>query len=347
MRRVRNQEFVVRRRESYYMHNGKQVRAKPYFNEIRVKVIEDCNTALLALKAGQIDEHDAAARAVGQPDQRRRFLQAQHQGHGVEWTEFHFVWNTETPFFSDKRVRQAMSYAFDYDELLNVICHGLYEPVPRHVPSRRPGCFPRTARSPIKQDLDKAEDLLDEAGWTDSDGDGIRDKEINGRRVPFEFTLLTYQTETGMHGRDAHEECPRPDRHHLQREADRVHRARRSRCKSIASRRRWAAGARAPIPTTRANIVRHRRSAQLRPVFQPASRRAVRARLARVRPREAGRDLRRDPQHPVGRPAVHLALLPQRVLRIQQEAARLQLRPAGPFHFSPGIDSIYKPVSAC
>ena len=26
--RVRNQEFVVRRRESYYMHNGKQVRDK-------------------------------------------------------------------------------------------------------------------------------------------------------------------------------------------------------------------------------------------------------------------------------------------------------------------------------
>jgi peptide/nickel transport system substrate-binding protein len=32
--------------------------------------------------------------------------------------------------------------------------------------------------------------LLDEAGWIDTDGDGIRDKEINGRSVPFEFTLM-------------------------------------------------------------------------------------------------------------------------------------------------------------
>jgi peptide/nickel transport system substrate-binding protein len=32
--------------------------------------------------------------------------------------------------------------------------------------------------------------LLDEAGWVDSDADGIRDKEINGRVVPFEFSLL-------------------------------------------------------------------------------------------------------------------------------------------------------------
>ena len=52
MRRVRNQEFVVRRRENYYMHDGKQVRPKPYFREVRVKAIEDFNTALLALKAG-------------------------------------------------------------------------------------------------------------------------------------------------------------------------------------------------------------------------------------------------------------------------------------------------------
>ena len=37
--------------------------------------------------------------------------------------------------------------------------------------------FPKNGPQPYQQDLDKAEDLLDEAGWTDSDGDGIRDKE--------------------------------------------------------------------------------------------------------------------------------------------------------------------------
>src|SRR5690606_17978 len=33
--------------------------------------------------------------------------------------------------------------------------------------------------------------LLDEAGWTDSNRDGLRDKMIGGRRVNFEFTILT------------------------------------------------------------------------------------------------------------------------------------------------------------
>lgn len=43
---------------------------------------------------------------------------------------------------------------------------------------------------PYTQDLDKAAQLLDEAGWTDSDGDGIRDKLVNGQRVKFEFDMI-------------------------------------------------------------------------------------------------------------------------------------------------------------
>jgi peptide/nickel transport system substrate-binding protein len=31
---------------------------------------------------------------------------------------------------------------------------------------------------------------LDEAGWIDEDGDGVREKTVNGRKMPFEFTLL-------------------------------------------------------------------------------------------------------------------------------------------------------------
>jgi peptide/nickel transport system substrate-binding protein len=68
--------------------------------------------------------------------------------------------------------------------------------------------FPKEgAPAPYRQDLDKAEDLLDAAGWKDSDGDGIRDKLIDGRRVPFEFTMLTYQTESGIQAATLMKEC--------------------------------------------------------------------------------------------------------------------------------------------
>jgi peptide/nickel transport system substrate-binding protein len=192
VRRARGQEFVVERRDGYYMHNSKQVREKPYYKTVRYKVIEDRNTALLALKAGRVEAQVLFADQWQGQTSDDDYYQRNTKVSGEEWTSFHFCWNNNTPYFKDKRVRQAMSYAFDYDEMLNTIYYGLYDPCsgPFH-PHWWP--FPKAAPQPYKQDLDKAEDLLDQAGWTDSDGDGIRDKMISGRRVPFEFTLRCAQ----------------------------------------------------------------------------------------------------------------------------------------------------------
>jgi peptide/nickel transport system substrate-binding protein len=162
-----------------------------------VKVIEDFNTALVALKAGQIEEEMLRAEQwVAQTDDED-FYARNTKVNAVEWTEFHFLWNLQSPFFSDRRVRQAMSWAMDYDELMKVVCHGLYRQSqgPYHPTS---WMFPQDPPQPYHQDFVRAKALLEEAGWTDSDGDGIRDKLIDGQRVPFEFTMLTYQTETGV-----------------------------------------------------------------------------------------------------------------------------------------------------
>ncbi len=205
--RVRNQEFVVRRRESSYMYKGKQVREKPYYKEVRVKVIEDFNTALLALKAGEIEEMELRAEQWASQTNGDDYYKRNTKVTAPEWTEFHLEWNMKSPYFEDKRVRQAMSYAFDYDEFLNKICRGLYQPC---AGAFHPEAwyFPKTdSPKPYQQDLDKAEDLLDAAGWKDTDGDGIRDKEINGKRVPFQFTLMTFQTETGLQCATLMKEC--------------------------------------------------------------------------------------------------------------------------------------------
>ena len=188
-RRARGQEFVLDRRESYYLHDGQQVREKPYFKTVRFKIIEDRNTALLALKAGQVDELLLFADQWHGQTNGDDFYERNTKVSGEEWTEFHFCWNVKSPYFADKRVRQAMSYAFDYDEMLKTIYYSLYDPG-RGTFHPSSWMFPRNGPQPYEQNLDKAEDLLDEAGWTDSDGDGIRDKEIEGRKVPFEFTVL-------------------------------------------------------------------------------------------------------------------------------------------------------------
>ncbi|MEM8866136.1 MAG: peptide-binding protein, partial [Planctomycetota bacterium] len=205
-KRVRGQEFVMTRREDYYMHEGKQVRPKPYFKEIRVKAIEDFNTALLALKSGDIEEMLLRAEQWVTQTGGNDFYKRNTKVSDTEWVEFHFTWNLKSPYFADKKVRWAMTYAMDYEELIETICYGLYE---QSRGNFHPDSwmFPEDAAAPVVQDLEKAQQLLAEAGWEDTDGDGILDKEINGRRRAFEFTLLTPPTDTSIKTATLLKEC--------------------------------------------------------------------------------------------------------------------------------------------
>ncbi|MFM7135757.1 MAG: peptide-binding protein, partial [Planctomycetota bacterium] len=190
--RIRGQEIVLKARESWHTVGGKRVRDKPFFAEIRFRILEDPNTALLALKKGEIDEMVLTPEQWTTQTTDADFYARNTKATAPEWVSFHFGWNTKSPFFSDRRVRRAMGHAFDHERMLDTICRGLYTPCT--------GCFhpsawmaTKKAVEPYRQDFDRAEALLDEAGWIDRDNDGIRDKEIDGVSVPFEFTVLSSQ----------------------------------------------------------------------------------------------------------------------------------------------------------
>jgi peptide/nickel transport system substrate-binding protein len=192
VRWTRGQEIVLHRRESNYMHEGKQVRDKPYFAEMRLRVIEDANTRLLALKSGDIEETELEAEEWQAKSSGEDFYESNTKVSGSGWNYMYIGWNMDgnkVPFFTDVRVRRAMSYAINYDEMINDLSYGLYEQC-HGVFHPNAWMYPKSPAAPFRYNLDKAEDLLDEAGWVDSDGDGIRDKVVNGRRVRFEFSLL-------------------------------------------------------------------------------------------------------------------------------------------------------------
>ncbi len=89
------------------------------------------------------------------------------------------------PFFSDKRVRQAINYAVDRNAIANL--SGLAFPTGNNLVSPAMYNSPNTH---YEFNLEKSAALLDEAGWIDHDGDGIRDK--NGLKM-----ALSFQTTVG------------------------------------------------------------------------------------------------------------------------------------------------------
>jgi peptide/nickel transport system substrate-binding protein len=91
------------------------------------------------------------------------------------------------PFLTDKRVREALSKAIDRATLVAIGYGDAGRPTCNIVPA--PPMFASDNTGCIPQDMAGAKALLDEAGWTDSDGDGIRDKD--GKKLS-----ILYQTST-------------------------------------------------------------------------------------------------------------------------------------------------------
>ena len=90
-----------------------------------------------------------------------------------------------TPFFTEAAVRQALLYAIDREAIINQALNGqaVVASGPIHAWSWAYNPEQRVAT----YDLAKANGLLDSAGWMDSDGDGIREKEGQ----IFTFSLLS------------------------------------------------------------------------------------------------------------------------------------------------------------
>lgn len=158
---------------------------RPYIDRYVIRVIPDLATMFLELKAGGVDLMGLTPiQYKRQTDDR--FSQSNYRKYRYLANAYTYLgYNLLEPKFKDKRVRQAISYAIDKEEIIKVVLLGLG--VPATGPFK-PGLWfynPDVKKYPF--DPAKALALLKEAGWEDRDGDGLLDKD--GER--FEFTVIT------------------------------------------------------------------------------------------------------------------------------------------------------------
>jgi peptide/nickel transport system substrate-binding protein len=99
-------------------------------------------------------------------------------------------WNQAKPYFKSKKVRQALTLAIDRKRIIREYLNGNGEEITGTFFPNSPS-YDRSIK-PFPFDLQTARQYLEEEGWYDSDGDGIIDKLIDGKRMPFKFTLTYY-----------------------------------------------------------------------------------------------------------------------------------------------------------
>jgi len=94
----------------------------------------------------------------------------------------------DNPKFQDKRLRQAMAYALDEKSVGEKIYNGLRFPATSLIPPSFPTWH--TDDGAIGYDPEKAKKLLDEAGYKDVDGDGLRE-DPNGKKFHINFLAMS------------------------------------------------------------------------------------------------------------------------------------------------------------
>lgn len=102
----------------------------------------------------------------------------------------YLVWNFNKPYFKDKEVRQALTYAINKEAIAKNIFKGFEKPLDSLYPSFYWAYNPKVKKYPYNVAL--AKQLLDKAGWKVGK-DGVREK--NG--VKLKFSILTLKGNAG------------------------------------------------------------------------------------------------------------------------------------------------------
>ncbi|HIJ65877.1 MAG TPA: hypothetical protein HPP77_07985 [Candidatus Hydrogenedentes bacterium] len=171
------QQLVLVRNERYWGE-------KPHILKRVYRIITNPEAALQGLMSHEVDTMGLTPEQwitrASKPKFEEDFNKLSYNGPGYSY----IGWNLRRPQFEDKRVRRALTMLLDRELIRDEIYYNLAEVTsgnffmdePEYDKSIKPWPF----------DPDTAKQLLDEAGWIDSNGDGVRDKD--GR--PFRFELL-------------------------------------------------------------------------------------------------------------------------------------------------------------
>jgi len=158
---------------------------RPYIDRYVYRLIPDLSTMFLELKAGSIDMMGLTPIQYTKQTNTDFFKNNFQKFRYPVFAYTYMGFNLKHPFFQDKRVRQAIAYAIDKSEIIDVVLFGLGSPATGpYVPNTWP-YNPNVKK--YEYNPEKAKQLLKEAGWEDTDGDGLLDKDRN----PFRFTIFT------------------------------------------------------------------------------------------------------------------------------------------------------------
>jgi len=170
-------EIVLKRNPNYW-------KKKPNIKKIIFKIITDDTVALQLLKREDLDLTGLRPIQFVRQTESKKFKKRFKKLKFYTPNYYYIGWNLRKPYFKDRRVREALTHLIDREKILNNILFGLGKITtgPFYYFS---DAYDKDIK-PYEYNPKKAKELLKEAGWIDSNNDGILDKD----GIDFKFTFL-------------------------------------------------------------------------------------------------------------------------------------------------------------
>ena len=173
--------------------NPNYYKGEPALDEVIIRKFNNADAMVAALKAGEIDfvqyvpenqylglqEDDEFVTVEGEQGGFDEF--AINGGDGLKKPH---------PALEDKVVREAIMHAIDKQTIVDRVLRGLGEPAQAMNVSADPKWTPEIpADQQFDFDLQKAEQMLEDAGYKDTDGDGVREMPGGGQPLDFRYAV--------------------------------------------------------------------------------------------------------------------------------------------------------------
>jgi peptide/nickel transport system substrate-binding protein len=162
-----NQQIVLERSERYWAR-------PPYVDRLVFRIVKELT---VALELAERQELDVVPRVRGEAWANMDEARFRPSYHRSLFYDSNYAWigyNQKKPLLADVRVRQALTLLVDRPGIINSLQYGLAKPTTCHFYWASEACDPSIV--PWPYDPVRATKLLDEAGYVDHDGDGLRDK---------------------------------------------------------------------------------------------------------------------------------------------------------------------------
>jgi len=175
--------------------NPNYFEGRPYIDGYIMRIIPDMATMFLELRARGIDRMGLTPLQFTRQTENNLFKKNFNKYRYLSFSYTYLGYNLKKPLFADKRVRQAISYMINREEIIQGVLLGLGQIA---TGPYKPGTWAYNDRvKTYPYDPQRARGLLAAAGWKDTNGDGILDKD--GKT--FTFEIITNQ------GNDVRSKC--------------------------------------------------------------------------------------------------------------------------------------------